>query len=439
MAGIGLGMLTIDKEFGAEVYCGATTENQAWQVFKPARLICLRLAGLRERFGIEVNAKTLVLQDNSSRFEPVIGNPGDGASPSCGIVDEYHEHKTSDLSDTLVTGMGARQQPLMLYITTAGSDFGGPCYTKRDDVKKILSGAVEDDRIFGIIYTIDKDDAWDTIEAQQKANPNYDVSISADYLEGQLQQARRSPSIQAAYKTKHLNLWVGAKAAWMNMLAFQACRKKNLDIEDFKGEPCFIGIDLASRKDVAAMAILFPPGQHCKKFTAFFRHYLPEDTILNGTNHRYKGWHASGHLIATSGGRIDFAYLEDELRLLRSNFEIQEVPFDPYQANQFSMRMTEERFPMIEFGPVVKNFSEPMKELEALIIAKEIQFQMDPVFMWMIGNVVAKLDKKDNIFPDKEREGNKIDGVVALIMALGRAMNKIKKESVYKRRGMLKV
>jgi len=421
IASLGVGMMTIDEEHGAEVYCGATSEKQAWEIFRPAKQICEALPALRSRYNLEVNAKTLTILQNGSRFEPVIGDPGDGASPSCGIADEYHEHKDDNLVSTFLTGMGARKQPLMLTITTAGADMGGPCYEKRDDVIKILKGTVTDDRIFGIIYTLDEDDQWDTVEAQIKANPNYNISVDAEFLEGQLQQARRSPIKQVAYKTKHLNMWVGAKAAWMNMLAYQACKRKNLELSHYKGRQCFIGIDLASKIDIASMAILFPP-QGDEPYAAFVKHYLPEDVILEGGNTRYKGWHSAGYFESTPGNVIDYSYIEDDLLSFKSQFEIIEVPYDPFQATQFSTRMMAEGFPMLEVGATVKNFSEPMKELEALIMQKKINFTDCPILTWMFGNVVAKLDKKDNIFPDKERQTNKIDGVVALIMALNRAM-----------------
>ena len=414
VAGMGIGMLTWEEEPGAEVYCGATSEEQAWYVFGPAKDVCNQLPKLKKQYGVSVNAKAITILGNNSVFKPIIGNPGDGGNPSCGIADEFHEHKTSDLVDTLKTGMGSRSQPLMLSITTAGSDMGGPCYEKRSDTIKILSGAVEDDSVFGIIYTIDEGDEWDTTEAQIKANPNYGISVDADFLNGELAQARRSATKQVAYKTKHLNQWVGAKLAWMNMLAFQACRK-DIQLEDLKGERCIIGIDLASKTDIASMAILFPD---TKK--VFVKHYLPEETILN--NARYKAWHTEGWITSTPGNVIDFGYIEDDLKELKSAYEIIEVPYDPFQATQFSTRMVEEGFPMILVGATVRNFSEPMKELEGWILEKQVTFEKDPVLMWMFGNVVAKLDKKDNIFPDKEREANKIDGVVALIMAVNRSI-----------------
>jgi len=420
IAGIGLLMLTEDGEFGAEVYCGATNEKQAFEVFTPAKQICSRLPELREFYGLEVNAKTLTIPQTGGKFEPIIGDPGDGASPSCGIADEFHEHKNSNQVDTIVTGMGARDNPLMLYITTAGTDMGGPCYAKRDDVKNILAGSVVDDSIFGIIYTLDDGDEWDTVEAQIKANPNYDVSVSGDFLEGQLNQARRSALKQVAYRTKHLNQWVGAKAAWMNMLAFQAVRKKDLNIEDYKGLKCYAAFDLASKIDIASCAVLFPP-QNGKPAAVFCRHYLPEDII--NENQRYLAWHKDGWLSSTPGNVIDFEYIENDLKDLARDHQVLEVPFDPFQATQFSTRMMAEGLPMVEVGATVKNLSEPMKEVEKLILSKEIVFSFDPVLLWMFGNVVAKLDQKDNIFPNKERPENKIDGVVALIMAVNRMMN----------------
>ena len=399
--------------------CGATTEKQAWEVFRPAKQICEREPALRERFGLEVNAKVLNILANGSRFEPVIGDPGDGASPSAGIADEFHEHKTSDLVDTFVTGMGAREQPMMLYITTAGVDMGGPCYAKRADVIDILKGTVEDDSIFGVIYGLDEDDPWDTVEAQRKANPNFGISVDEVFLAGQLAQAKRSATKQTAYRTKHLNQWVGAKAAWMNMLAYQACRKKALTLDGFAGARCFAAVDLASKVDIASMALLF---ERDGRYAAFCRHYLPEDTIAEGGNTRYKAWHAEGWITATPGNVIDYQFIEDDLDDFKSRFELVDLAYDPFQATQFATRAQERGFPVTEFGQTVKNFSEPMKELEAWILKKRISFEFDPVLTWMFGNVVAKVDAKDNIFPRKERPEAKIDGVVALIMCVGRLL-----------------
>lgn len=290
---------------------------------------------------------------------------------------------------------------------------------KRADCIDILNGTVQDDRVFCIIYGLDDDDEWDTVEAQKKANPNYGISVSEDFLEGQLTQARRSSVRQTAYRTKHLNQWLGAKLAWMNMLSYQRCRKKSLDLSDFHGQSCYIGVDLASNQDVACLALLFESGG---TYSVFMRHYLPEKVIEEGGSTRYKAWHAEGWITATPGNTIDIDFIEEDLIGFRSLFEIVEVPYDPFQATQFATHLLEEGFPMIEYGATVKNFSEPMKFLEKLVIDGNIAFQWDPVLAWMFGNVVARLDAKDNIFPRKERPEAKIDGVVALIMALARSI-----------------
>lgn len=420
-AAIALCMFAADGEFGAEVYSGATTEKQAWEVFRPAKQICERTPDLRDYYDIEVNAKSLVILSQGNRFEPVIGNPGDGASPSCAIVDEYHEHKSSDLVDTMQTGMGAREQPLLFIITTAGSDFGGPCREKRSDLIAILKGSVKDETVFGILFTIDDKDDWDTEKALRKANPNFGISVNREFLLAELAKARRSATKQSAFKTKHLNLWVGAKESWMNMLAYQRCRRKSLSLEDHVGMRCFAALDLASKIDIADLVLLFPPQQDKSKWTAFAKHYLPEETVEKG-NPRYLGWSADDWLTSTPGNVTDYRYIAEDLDAFKSQFELEVVAYDPFQATQFATERLEEGYPMLEFGQIVKNMSEPMKQLEALILRTAILFQWDPVLLWMFGNVVARKDKKDNIFPIKERDENKIDGVVALIMALACAM-----------------
>lgn len=428
VACLGIGHLTWDNEPGAEVYCGATSEKQAFEVFTPAKAIIEGNQILREKYDLVVNAKSIYSKSSFSKFQPLVRNPGDGSSPSCSIADELHQHQNSKLIDSQKTGMGARENPMMIYTTTAGADIGGPCYEKRSDLISILSGAAKEsgDSFFGIIYTIDDGDDWETVESQKKANPNFGVSVDEKYLAAQLDEAKRSAVAQVSYKTKHLNLWVGAKAAWMNMLAFQKCRNPNIKIEDFKGQQCFLGGDFASKIDMSCLAILFPP---CivepERYTVFLRHYLPEVRINTGASvnsPRYKQWHSQGILKAFPGERIEFADIEHDVKQLAQSYEIVEFAFDPYQSTQFATEMARDGFNMVEYGQTVQNISEPMKELEAKILAKQIQFTMDPIINWMFNNVTAKIDKKDNIFPNKEFPENKIDGVIATIMALARAM-----------------
>ena len=423
---IGLGHLTWDNEPGAEVYCGATTEHQAYEVFRPACLLVNSKDSFREKYQLTVNKQIIFVQGTMAKFEPLIGNPGDGASPSCGIADEYHQHKTSALVDTLITGMGARENPMMIYITTAGFDTSSPCYEKRQDVINILSGIVQDDSIFGIIYTIDEGDEWDTVEAQIKANPNYGISVDPEFLAGQLLQARRSASKQSSYKTKHLNIWTGSKSLYFNTLAYQKCRVKNLNIDQFAGRECVMATDLASKKDFACRATVFAPLDENGKYTAFVHHYLPEMEIEEGMGthaKKYRAWFADGWIDASPGNTIDFARIEEDIYQDAKKIDLLELAYDPYQATDFAIRLALSGIETVEYGQTVKNLSEPMKFLDALILEGKIEFTMDPVLFWMFGNVTAKIDKKENVFPNKDSHANKIDGVVAIMLALGRHMH----------------
>lgn len=414
LAARGLYMFCADGENGAEVYSGAGSERQAWECFRPAREMVRRKPTLKNKFDIEVNAKNLVILSNGCRFEPIIGKPGDGASPSFYICDEYHEHPDADQYETMITGMGAREQAIASVITTAGSNLSGPCYEKRMDAIRVLDGSVKDETLFAIIYCADETDQWDDEDILIKANPNLDVSVSRDFLVNQLQKARRSASLQNAYKTKHLNLWVGSSVAWMNMLAWQR-QKKKIKLEDFAGKPAWLGVDLASKKDLAAIAILIPDGG---KFYTFYDFFAPEAAAEDNLKYR----NLAEHITFTPGAATDYAFIEERLKELAGMLSIQEISFDPWQAQYLMQRMMAQGMPVVEFPHQVRTMSDPMKEVESLILDGRM-YHNNPVMDWMMGNVVTKADAKENIYPTKERKGDdksKIDGVVALIMAMGR-------------------
>lgn len=422
---IGLYMLVADGEFGAEVYSGATTEKQAWEIFRPARLIAVRTDELVEASGMEINAASLVLPDGS-RFAPVVGNPGDGASPSCALVDEFHEHDTPALYDTMETGMGSREQPLLVVVTTAGANTAGPCYLKRGEVIRILDGTLENDRLFGIIYTLDEDDDWTTEAALRKANPNYGISVGEDYLLQRQRAATQSAVKQNVFKTKHLNVWVGARAAWMNMEVWNACpRAKSL--EELAGRHCYVAFDLASKIDIASMVAVFPPEGDDPLYHVHNLNYLPEDVVNNAADEKaahYAAWAHDGFIRLTPGNVIDFEYIKRDFRDWLSRFEVREAPCDPYNAMQFIAEMAEEGAPIYEFGMTTKNLSEPMKQVEAWAMQKLLAHPHNPALTWMVSNVVAKIDANDNLFPRKEHVDKKIDAAVALIAASARAMAK---------------
>lgn len=417
-AAIGLYMLCADGEYGAEVYTGATSEKQAKEVFVPAQQMVRMNPPLVDHFEIQNNASNICILRNGSKMEPIIGNPPDGSSPSCAIVDEVHEHKDSRLIDTMITGMGARDQPLMLYITTAGDNLSGPCYQLQLEAQKVLEGVQENDTLFSLIYGIDIGDDWADLDSMIKANPNYGVSVSEDFLLSRLQDAKNNARKQSTFMTKHLNVWVGSREAFFNVDKWTQC-KADINLKDQFGKRAYIGLDLASRVDIAAIEVLIPDGD---EYIRFGRYYLPE-SALTGGNEMYGAWAREGWLTITDGEIIDFNIIKDDILELCSQFEVIELAYDPFQATMLITELMAEGVPVVEMRPTVLNFSEPMKSLDALIRAGKIQHNGDPVQTWMISNVVAKEDAKENVYPRKERSENKIDGVISLLMALGRCQH----------------
>lgn len=426
-AALGNYMMAADGEHGAEVYSGAGSEKQAWEVFGPARLMAKGTPDFTSAFGVDVNAKNLSIVGTASKFEPIIGKPGDGASPSFSITDEYHEHATDEQYDTMVTGMGAREQPMAWVITTAGADTAGPCYALRHEVVDMLEGTVENDRLFGIIYTVDEDDDWTDPAVLPKANPNYGVSVFEDYLLGQQQDAINEPRKQSTFKTKHLNVWVTAASPYFNLEKWNRLADESLSMEDFAGMECFKGLDLASKLDLTADVTVFKRFEDDGElhYYAFCRAYLPEVRTEAPEARHYAGWAAEGHLITTPGDITDYAYIEGDIKGDVDRFSLVQVGVDPHNATYLITRMQDflGEDCVVEVPMTVLNLSEPMKEIQAMIEAGRIHHDGNPVFAWAIGNVTAQEDRNANVFPRKERPENKIDPAVALILAMGRAMH----------------
>lgn len=419
-ARIGLKMAAADEEYAPEVYCGATTEAQAWEVFRPAKRMVDKSEDFREFYSVEALAKSIICHEDDGFFKPLIGKPGDGSSPHCSIADEYHEHPDDTLVSTMETGMGARSQPLSLVTSTAGETIGGACYNDWLDCLSVLKGITEDDELFALVYTADPDDDWKSEAGLKKANPNFGVSVGRDFLLSQQKQAIASARKQGPFKTKHLNLWVGAMNSYFNVEGWKSCAVQNFNMDDYAGCPAWFGLDLASKRDIAALRVFIEIGNG--KYAVFGKQYLPEgdsDTDFGANSERYNALTIDGWLERTDGNVIDFACIEQDILEITKIFETRLVGYDPYQGNYLATRLLAEGVPMVEYGQTVKNFSDPMKTLDALIASKRIVQDGDPCMDWMMGNVVAKEDKKENVFPNKARAENKIDGPVALMMAVG--------------------
>jgi phage terminase large subunit-like protein len=419
---IGLYMLAVDGEFGAEVYSGATSKDQALEVFRPARLMAAAEPEYRSVYGVVPNISNLAVIDTNSKFEPVIGKPGDGASPSCAIVDEYHEHASSDLYDTMETGMGARSQPMLLMITTAGSNIGGPCYQHQVALQQILEGLVENDRRFGIIYGIDPDDDWTSETALRKANPNYDVSVSGEFLKAMLQDALADPRKQSTFKTKHLNVWVASASPWVNIENLQRCGDAP-PLEEFAGESCWAGLDLASQQDIASRVLEFKREIEGKThYYVYSKNYVPRSAVDKPENAHYRGWAHQGFLTVTEGNMIDLERIQEELLEDTESFGLEQVAKDPWGGQQLGSNLEQEGLVVVDVPQRVAYLSEPMKNIAALIDDGRFHHDGNPAFVWMMSNVEVAPDRNENIFPRKPSAERKIDNAIALILAHGRAV-----------------
>jgi phage terminase large subunit-like protein len=432
-AGVGLYMLTADGEEGAEVYCGATSREQAGEVFRTAQRMVERTPALQKALGVQAFAAAIVQERTGSKMQAIIGKPGDGASPSCAIVDEFHEHATWDLYDTMQTGMGARSQPLTFVITTAGVDLSGPCYQMHLEAKRVLDGLERDDELFAIIYSLDEGDDWTQDEALWKANPLAGVSVGIEKLRSEQRIAIRNASKSGTFRTKHLNQWVSARSPFFNIEAWKALVEPGsgeggrLVPEDLRGCEAILGLDLASKKDLTARIAVVRKGELFYVLPMF---WLPEDRVDEVKVAPYRTWVDAGWMQATPGNVTDYDFIERDLLELRSVLEIKEIAYDPSQATQLSTRMRAEGLPMIEYPQCTKTMSEPMKAADAWILAGKVRHDGSPVQTWCLSNVVSKPNAKDEVYPRKEgeRAESKIDGAVAMIFAVGRWIAQVEEE-----------
>lgn len=420
-AGVALYMFAADGEQGAEVYTAATTRDQAKIVFGDARLMAEREAQMRSALGIEVQAHRLVLLDSASKLEPLSaeGSTLDGLNVHCAIIDELHAHKRRDVYDVIDTARGSREQSLLFVITTAGTDRAGICYERRSHACQVLDGSVIDERLFGIVYTLDEGDNPLDPAVWVKANPNFGISVLPDDMHSAARKAEAVPSAMANFLTKRLNVWVNADSPWMDMQAWDKCADPNLTLDRMKGLPCWIGLDLASKVDVAALVRVFRDGETYYLIPEFF---LPERALEIGTNSQYDGWRRSGWLRVTEGEVTDYDSIEAQIETDCAALEVKEIPYDPWQATQLASHLIDKGAPMVEFRQSTGNFSEAMKTLEALVLTGKLRHNGNPMMTWMVSNTTYRPDEYENIRPRKERPENKIDGTVAAIMALARAI-----------------
>lgn len=429
---IGLFMLSQDGEYGAEVYCGAKNEKQAWEVFRPAKWMAEKQPTYRRKYGVVSHAKKLSCDlvgtkpmpdgrkrlPDGSRFEPVIGKPGDGASPSCAILDEVHEHDDDVLYDTMLTGMGAREQPMLLMVTTAGSNTSGPCFAIQKEVERVLQGTEVNEELFGIIYTVDDPEhEWRTAEGLVKANPNIDISIGRDFLLARVKDAENNPRKRSTVLTKHFNIWVTAKNAWLNMILWNKSADASLVLSDFKGERAGLGLDLSETDDLTAKVLCFRRVIDGLDHYCFFGKYYTTEEKQQENDH-YDEWVLGGYLLVCDGATIDYEEVEQGILEDAEIFSIPQCFYDPHGAAHLAQNLARRQIEPVKVGQNYTNFTAPMREFERLLKAGRIHHDGNPCLTWMFGNVVAKeLDDGKMMRPVKEGRQNKIDGAVAALLA----------------------
>ncbi len=437
-AALALYALVADGEPGAEVYCGATKKEQAKIIFAESQRMARASTSLNGV--LTVHTHSIFIRDTASRFVPLSADDkhASGHHVHMCIMDELHEHRTDELWNVMITGMGSREQPLMLSTTTAGEDELSICGQERDYAERVLEGAVEADAFFPAVYAIDEESEWQDEGAWRKANPNLGVSVFLDNMRELADEARENMRKLHAFLRYRLNAWVSSTARWFRAEVWDRCMGA-VDEEALAGKRCWGGLDLATVEDIAAWVLIFEPDED-GVYPVLSRFFVPQDSIARRSQKvsvPYDVWAREGHLIPTPGGVIDHDFIFGTIDADSRRFSIQDIAFDRYGAASIYNRAEQIGLTMVAMGQGYLSMSGPSKELERLVLQEKIAYGEQPVMRWMGHNVVVVQDPADNIKPHKARSKEKIDGVVALIMGLDRAMrHSTPKRSVYEDRGV---
>lgn len=450
-AGIGNYLLVADGEHGAEVYSAATMKDQARITHAEATRMVKASPALRKR--VTVFRDNLHIEGTASKYEPLSSEYDnlDGLNLHGGIVDELHAHKSRELWDVLDTATGSRRQPLLLAITTAGYDRQSICFEKHTYTQQVLKRVIEDDTWFGIIYTLDlrqdddpedyAGDDWQDERVWVKANPNLFVSKKADDMQRKARYAAEIPAALNSFLRKELNVWTQSVTKWVPWEHWNACGTA-VDADGLKGRTCYGGLDLSSTTDIMAWVLVFPPQGDGDDYQVLCRFFVPDDAMHERTRKDrvpYEAWVRQGFITSTPGNVVDYDWVIGQIDADMQAYDVQEVAFDRWGASRIQttlMNMGGDDF-LVQFGQGFMSMSPPMKDLEKLIRGHNLAHGNNPVLTWMADNLVAKTDPAENIKPDKEASTERIDGMVALIMALDRALrHEPRRRSVYEERGL---
>lgn len=443
LGGIAVLGLLKDGEGGPEIYSCATKRDQAAIMFKSVCSMVSQSPELKGRLKIPKGEKGIMYSPkNMGLFSPLSADAStlDGLNPHFGLIDEIHAHKDSTVWDVIISAFGSRSQPLIWGITTAGFNQDAFCYEYRENyVKRVLEREIDDDSLFGIIYSIDDNDQWDDDKNWIKANPNLGVSVDLDYLKNMAAEAKVLPYQFVNFMTKHLNVWVNGALNWCNTDKWKAC-SDSYELESlYEAVAVYGGLDLANVNDIASLGLVavMPDGT----IRTWNRNYIPEakaNDPFEKNSSKYKEWAKNGWLILTPGEVCDYNFIKSDIIDFMDNMRLVDIAFDRWNSSQLVndlMDIKEDL--MIKHGQGYASMNAPMKELERLYLSKGISHPNDPVLNFAMKNMVINQDPAGNLKPDKKSSTEKIDPAAALIMAISRMMSSEQTISVYEERGVL--
>jgi len=441
-AGIGLYLLFADNEPGAEIYSAAADREQAAIVFEQAKQMVEQSPELSVR--AEVYKRSIVVPATGSVYKVLSADAytKHGLNAHGIVFDELHAQPTRELWDVLTTSVGSRAQPMTVAITTAGFDRNSICWEQHEYARQVRAGIITDPTFFGYVTAADEQDDWTLEETWRKANPGYGTMVSADYLRNEARKAENVPAYQNTFRRLHLNQWTQQESRWLDMRAWDACGAEPPELD---GRECYAGLDMATHTDIAAFVMVFPPVDDGEPYHVVPRFFIPNDNMIErARNDRvpYDAWVRDGLVIATEGNVIDYQRIQTEIETLGKRYNIREIAFDRWGAFQISQNLDNAGFTMVPFGQGFASMSAPTKELLRLVLERNLAHGSNPVLRWMADNMVVRTDAAGNVKPDKAKSREKIDGIVALVMALDRAIrhsNDQPQKSVYNERGVLMI
>lgn len=442
-AAIALYLLYADNEPSAEVYGAACDRNQASIVFDVARQMVEMSPALLRRSKIRSAGKRIINYRNAGFYQVLSAETGTkhGLNVSGLVFDEIHAQPNRKLYDVLTKGSGdAREQPLFFIITTAGNDKNSICYELHTKALDLMQGRKKDYTFYPVVYGLGVDEDWTDEANWYKANPSLGHTIKIERVREAYQNAIENPAEENVFKQLRLNIWTSASIRW---IPEQVYDKGNLpiDLDSLRGRMCYGGLDLSSTSDITALVLAFPPRNDDEKYILLPFFWLPEDTLelrCRRDHVLYDVWQKQGFIQTTEGNVIHYGFIEKFIERLGETYNIREIAYDRWNATQMVQNLEDMGFTMVPFGQGFKDMSPPSKELFKLLMEGNIIHGGNPVLKWMAGNVVMRQDPAGNIKPDKEKSGEKIDGIVASIMALDRCIrNGSGSGSVYDERGVI--